>query len=145
MNYRFFSCRVLPNDGNKFGYFSPLIHNCTARMSTPETVNVEIYADIICPWCYTGKNGWMRPLRHEACYAQIYLAGFFTTRHARAGGQPGLYNKFGSAAAGRLPPLDSGIAFYFIKTPAHQIADRHHVICQENAETLARRSPRLFH
>ena len=38
-------------------------------MATPATLNVEIYSDVICPWCYIGKR------RFDAAIAEVATEG----------------------------------------------------------------------
>ena len=112
-------------------------------------VNVEIYADIICPWCYIGKK------RLDAAFAarrhvtpRYIWRGFLLNPGMPAEGmdrQAYLHNKFGSAAAavyGRIAAagLDSGIAFNFDKiTRTPDSRGVHHVLlsAQNNVEILS--------
>jgi len=112
-------------------------------------VNVEIYADIICPWCYIGKK------RLDAAFAarrhvtpRYIWRGFLLNPGMPAEGmdrQAYLHNKFGSAAAavyGRIAAagLDSGITFNFDKiTRTPDSRSVHHVLlsAQNNVEILS--------
>ena len=112
-------------------------------------VNVEIYADIICPWCYIGKK------RLDAAFAarrhvtpRYIWRGFLLNPGMPAEGmdrQAYLHNKFGSAAAavyGRIAAagLDSGIAFNFDKitrTPDSRGVHRVLLSAQNNVEILS--------
>lgn len=116
--------------------------------ATNKIVNVEIYADIICPWCYIGKK------RLDAAFAarrhvtpRYIWRGFLLNPGMPAEGmdrQAYLHNKFGSAAAavyGRIAAagLDSGIAFNFDKiTRTPDSRGVHHVLlsAQNNVEIL---------
>ena len=117
--------------------------------ATNKIVNVEIYADIICPWCYIGKK------RLDAAFAarrhvtpRYIWRGFLLNPGMPAEGmdrQAYLHNKFGSAAAavyGRIAAagLDSGIAFNFDKiTRTPDSRGVHHVLlsAQNNVEILS--------
>ena len=117
--------------------------------ATNKTVNVEIYADIICPWCYIGKK------RLDAAFAarrhvtpRYIWRGFLLNPGMPAEGmdrQAYLHNKFGSAAAavyGRIAAagLDSGITFNFDKiTRTPDSRSVHHVLlsAQNNVEILS--------
>ena len=117
--------------------------------ATNKIVNVEIYADIICPWCYIGKK------RLDAAFAarrhvtpRYIWRGFLLNPGVPAEGmdrQAYLHNKFGSAAAavyGRIAAagLDSGIAFNFDKiTRTPDSRGVHHVLlsAQNNVEILS--------
>ena len=117
--------------------------------ATNKIVNVEIYADIICPWCYIGKK------RLDAAFAarrhvtpRYIWRGFLLNPGMPAEGmdrQAYLHNKFGSAAAavyGRVAAagLDSGIAFNFDKiTRTPDSRGVHHVLlsAQNNVEILS--------
>ena len=117
--------------------------------ATNKIVNVEIYADIICPWCYIGKK------RLDAAFAErrhvtprYIWRGFLLNPGMPAEGmdrQAYLHNKFGSAAAavyGRIAAagLDSGIAFNFDKiTRTPDSRGVHHVLlsAQNNVEILS--------
>ena len=117
--------------------------------ATNKIVNVEIYADIICPWCYIGKK------RLDAAFAarrhvtpRYIWRGFLLNPGMPADGmdrQAYLHNKFGSAAAavyGRIAAagLDSGIAFNFDKiTRTPDSRGVHHVLlsAQNNVEILS--------
>ena len=117
--------------------------------ATNKIVNVEIYADIICPWCYIGKK------RLDAAFAKrrhvtprYIWRGFLLNPGMPAEGmdrQAYLHNKFGSAAAtvyGRVAAagLDSGIAFNFDKiTRTPDSRGVHHVLlsAQSNVEMLS--------
>ena len=117
--------------------------------ATNKIVNVEIYADIICPWCYIGKK------RLDAAFAarrhvtpRYIWRGFLLNTGMPAEGmdrQAYLHNKFGSAAAavyGRIAAagLDSGIAFNFDKiTRTPDSRGVHHVLlsAQNNVEILS--------
>ena len=117
--------------------------------ATNKIVNVEIYADIICPWCYIGKK------RLDAAFAarrhvtpRYIWRGFLLNPGMPAEGmdrQAYLHNKFGSAAAavyGRIAAagLDSGIAFNFDKiTRTPDSRSVHHVLlsAQNNVEILS--------
>ena len=116
--------------------------------ATNKIVNVEIYADIICPWCYIGKK------RLDAAFAarrhvtpRYIWRGFLLNPGMPAEGmdrQAYLHNKFGSAAAavyGRIAAagLDSGIAFNFDKiTRTPDSRGVHHMLlsAQNNVEIL---------
>ena len=116
--------------------------------ATNKIVNVEIYADIICPWCYIGKK------RLDAAFAarrhvtpRFIWRGFLLNPGMPAEGmdrQAYLHNKFGSAATavyGRIAAagLDSGIAFNFDKiTRTPDSRGVHHVLlsAQNNVEIL---------
>jgi len=121
----------------------------TAQMSaTKKIVNVEIYADIICPWCYIGKK------RLDAAFAErrhvtprYIWRGFLLNPGMPAEGmdrQAYLHNKFGSATAavyGRIAAagLDSGIVFNFDKiTRTPDSRGVHHVLlsAQNNVEII---------
>jgi predicted DsbA family dithiol-disulfide isomerase len=106
-------------------------------MPENKVITVEIYADIICPWCYIGKR------RLDAAFAArphitpryIWRAFLLNPGMPENGmdRQTYLDNKFGSAAAavyGRIAAagLESGIEFNFdkiMRTPdsrkAHQL------------------------
>ena len=117
--------------------------------ATNKIVNVEIYADIICPWCYIGKK------RLDAAFAarrhvtpRYIWRGFLLNPGMPAEGmdrQAYLHNKFGSAAAavyGRIAAagLDSGIAFNFDKiTRTPDSRGVHNVLlsAQNNVEILS--------
>ena len=117
--------------------------------ATNKIVNVEIYADIICPWCYIGKK------RLDAAFAarrhvtpRYIWRGFLLNPGMPAEGmdrQAYLHNKFGSAAAavyGRIAAagLDSGITFNFDKiTRTPDSRGVHHVLlsAQNNVEILS--------
>jgi len=117
--------------------------------ATNKIVNVEIYADIICPWCYIGKK------RLDAAFAarrhvtpRYIWRGFLLNPGMPAEGmdrQAYLHNKFGSAATavyGRIAAagLDSGIAFNFDKiTRTPDSRGVHHVLlsAQNNVEILS--------
>ena len=117
--------------------------------ATNKIVNVEIYADIICPWCYIGKK------RLDAAFAarrhvtpRYIWRGFLLNPGMPAEGmdrQAYLHNKVGSAAAavyGRIAAagLDSGIAFNFDKiTRTPDSRGVHHVLlsAQNNVEILS--------
>ena len=117
--------------------------------ATNKIVNVEIYADIICPWCYIGKK------RLDAAFAarrhvtpRYIWRGFLLNPGMPAEGmdrQAYLHNKFGSAAAavyGRIAAagLDNGIAFNFDKiTRTPDSRGVHHVLlsAQNNVEILS--------
>ena len=117
--------------------------------ATNKIVNVEIYADIICPWCYIGKK------RLDAAFAarrhvtpRYIWRGFLLNPGMPAEGmdrQAYLHNKFGSAAAavyGRIAAagLDSSIAFNFDKiTRTPDSRGVHHVLlsAQNNVEILS--------
>ena len=98
-------------------------HNCMALMSTPsKTVNVEIYADIICPWCYIGKKRLDAAFAARSDVTPKYIwRGFLLNPGMPAEGmdrQAYLNNKFVSAAAavyGRIAAagLDSGICLLY--------------------------------
>ena len=112
-------------------------------------ITVEIYADIICPWCYIGKK------RLDAAFAlrphvtpRYLWRGFLLNPGMAAEGmdrQAYLHNKFGSAAAsvyGRIAAagLESGISFDFDKitrTPDSRTV--HHVLisAQPHVERLS--------
>lgn len=99
-------------------------------------LTVEIYADIICPWCYIGKR------RLEAAFAERpdvtpsyrWRAFLLNPTMPREGMDRGAYlgAKFGHSAAavyGRIATagLDSGIAFRFDdirRTPDSRAAQR---------------------
>lgn len=121
-----------------------------ARISTPnKTVNVEIYADIICPWCYIGKKRLDTAFTARRNITPKYIwRGFLLNPSMPAEGmdrQAYLHNKFGSAAAavyGRIAAagLDSGIAFNFDKiTRIPDSRGVHHVLlsAQSNVEILS--------
>ena len=117
--------------------------------ATNKIVNVEIYADIICPWCYIGKK------RLDAAFAarrhvtpHYIWRGFLLNPGMSAEGmdrQAYLHNKFGSAAAaiyGRIAAagLDSGIAFNFDKitrTPDSRGVPHVLLSAQNNVEILS--------
>ena len=117
--------------------------------ATNKIVNVEIYADIICPWCYIGKK------RLDAAFAarrhvspRYIWRGFLLNPRMPAEGmdrQAYLHNKFGSAAAavyGRIAAagLDSSIAFNFDKiTRTPDSRGVHHVLlsAQNSVEILS--------
>ena len=42
---------------------------------TGKTINVEIYADIICPWCYIGKRRNLRMLLQSAPISPPFITG----------------------------------------------------------------------
>ena len=124
--------------------------NCMARMSTPsKTVNVEIYADIICPWCYIGKKRLDAAFAARSDVTPKYIWRVFLLNPGMpAEGmdrQAYLHNKFGSAATavyGRITAagLDSGIAFNFDKiTRTPDSRGVHHVLlsAQNNVEILS--------
>ena len=119
-------------------------------MSTPsKTVNVEIYADIICPWCYIGKKRLDAAFAARSDVTPKYIwRGFLLNPGMPAEGmdrQAYLHNKFGSAAAaiyGRIATagVDSGIAFNFDKITRTPDSRRvHHVLlsAQDNTEILS--------
>ena len=119
-------------------------------MSTPsKTVNVEIYADIICPWCYIGKKRLDAAFAARSDVTPKYIwRGFLLNPGMPAEGmdrQAYLHNKFGSAAAavyGRIAAagLDSAIAFNFDKiTRTPDSRGVHHVLlsAQNNVEILS--------
>ena len=121
-----------------------------ARISTPnKTVNVEIYADIICPWCYIGKKRLDTAFTARRNITPKYIwRGFLLNPSMPAEGmdrQAYLHNKFGSAAAavyGRIAAagLDSGIAFNFDKiTRTPDSRGVHHVLlsAQSSVEILS--------
>lgn len=117
--------------------------------ATNKIVNVEIYADIICPWCYIGKKRLDSAFASRRHVTPRYIWRSFLLnpgmpaegidRHAY------LHNKFGSAAAavyGRIAAagLDSGIAFNFDKiTRTPDSRGVHHVLlsAQDNVEILS--------
>ena len=117
--------------------------------ATNKIVNVEIYADIICPWCYIGKK------RLDAAFAarrhvtpRYIWRGFLLNPGMPAEGMDRhayLHNKFGSSAAavyGRIAAagLESGIAFNFDKiTRTPDSRGVHYVLlsAQSNVETLS--------
>ena len=112
-------------------------------------ISVEIFADIICPWCYIGKR------RLDAAFAlrpnvtpRYVWRSFLLNPKMAAGGmdrQTYLQNKFGSTAAavyGRIAiaGLESNIAFDFDKisrTPDSR--NVHHVLisAKQNVERLS--------
>ena len=121
-----------------------------SRMSTPsKTVNVEIYADIICPWCYIGKKRLDAAFAARSDVTPKYIwRGFLLNPGMPAEGmdrQAYLHNKFGSAATavyGRITAagLDSGIAFNFDKiTRTPDSRGVHHVLlsAQSDVEILS--------
>jgi len=103
-----------------------------------KTLSVEIYADIICPWCYIGKK------RLDAAFAarpdvtpRYVWRGFLLNPGMAEDGmdrQTYLTNKFGSAAAavyGRIAAagLESGIEFNFDKiTRTPDSRGVHHIL-----------------
>ena len=120
------------------------------HMSTPsKTVNVEIYADIICPWCYIGKKRLDAAFAARSDVTPKYIwRGFLLNPGMPAEGmdrQAYLHNKFGSAAAavyGRIAAagVDSGIAFNFDKitrTPDSRHVHQVLLSAQDNAEILS--------
>ena len=127
-----------------------MTHNCMTRMFTPrKTVNVEIYADIICPWCYIGKKRLDAAFAARSDVTPKYIwRGFLLNPGMPAEGmdrQAYLHNKFGSAATavyGRITAagLESGIAFNFDKiTRTPDSRGVHHVLlsAQSNVEILS--------
>ena len=117
--------------------------------ATNKIVNVEIYADIICPWCYIGKKRLDAAFAARSDVTPKYIwRGFLLNPGIPAEGmdrQAYLHNKFGSAAAavyGRIAAagLDSGIAFNFDKiTRTPDSRGVHHVLlsAQSNVEMLS--------
>ena len=117
--------------------------------ATNKIVNVEIYADIICPWCYIGKKRLDTAFAARRHVTPRYIwRGFLLNPGMPAEGmdrQAYLHNKFGSAAAavyGRIAAagLDSGIAFNFDKiTRTPDSRGVHHVLlsAQNNVEILS--------
>ena len=112
-------------------------------------ITVEIYADIICPWCYIGKKRLDAAFAARPAVKPRYIWRAFLLNPGM--GVEGmdrrayLHNKFGSAAAavfGRIAGagLDSGITFDFDKitrTPDSRTV--HHVLlsAQNNVEILS--------
>lgn len=104
--------------------------------SGTRTIQVEIYADVICPWCYIGKR------RLDLAFAQrpdvrpayIWRAFLLNPTMPVAGMDRAAYlsAKFGNSAAavyGRIAAagLDSGIEFRFdaiTRTPDSRLAHR---------------------
>ena len=97
-------------------------------------VNVEIYADIICPWCYIGKK------RLEAAFAKrpeiipnyIWRCFLLNPSMPKRGmnRQSYIRGKFGNAGQTvyqkiAVAGLQSGIKFNFDQIKAPQIADSH--------------------
>ena len=117
--------------------------------ATNKIVNVEIYADIICPWCYIGKKRLDSAFKSRRHVTPRYIwRGFLLNPGMPAEGldrHAYLHNKFGSAAAtvyGRIANagLDSGIAFNFDKiTRTPDSRGVHHVLlsAQDNVEILS--------
>ena len=117
--------------------------------ATKKIVNVEIYADIICPWCYIGKKRLDSAFAERRHVTPRYIwRGFLLNPGMPAEGmdrQGYLHNKFGSATAavyGRIAAagLDSGIAFNFDKiTRTPDSRGVHHVLlsAQNNVEIIS--------
>ena len=119
-------------------------------MSKPsKTINVEIYADIICPWCYIGKKRLDAAFAARSDVTPKYIwRGFLLNPAMPTEGMDRrdyLHNKFGSAAAavyGRIAAagLDSGITFNFDKiTRTPDSRGIHHVLlsAQSKVEILS--------
>lgn len=104
--------------------------------SGPHTVQVEIYADVICPWCYIGKRRLDLAFaeRPEIRPAYVWRAFLLNPTMPVAGMDRAAYlsAKFGNSAAavyGRIAAagLDSGIDFRFdaiTRTPDSRLAHR---------------------
>ena len=119
-----------------------------------KTINVEIYADIICPWCYIGKRRLEDAFAKRPDITPVYhwRAFLLNPTMPRDGMDRNAYlhAKFGHSAAavyGRIATagLDSGISFRFDdirRTPDSRAAHRMLIAAgSENAmlsETLYR-------
>ena len=126
----------------------------TDDRSTGKTINVEIYADIICPWCYIGKRRLEDAFAKRPDINPVYhwRAFLLNPTMPRDGMDRNAYlhAKFGHSAAavyGRIATagLDSGISFRFDdirRTPDSRAAHRMLIAAgSENAmlsETLYR-------
>ena len=112
-------------------------------------ITVEIYADIVCPWCYIGKKRLDAAfkLRPNIQPKYVWRCFLLNPRIAAEGVDRETYlkNKFGSTASavfGRIAAagLESGINFDFDKitrTPDSRIVHRMLVSAQHNVEQLS--------
>ncbi|MBU74694.1 MAG: dithiol-disulfide isomerase [Rhodospirillaceae bacterium] len=101
-----------------------------------KTINVEIYADIICPWCYIGKRRLEDAFSKRPDITPVYQWRAFllnpTMPRDGMNRNAYLHAKFGHSAAavyGRIATagLDSGISFRFDdirRTPDSRAAHR---------------------
>src|ERR1700736_6366662 len=96
---------------------------CAARIVAKTTMNIEIFSDVACPWCFIGKRRLGRALATAGVRAQLVLRAFQLKPGVPAAGVPAqsfFERKFGSAERMRAVfervtqiGRDEGIAFDF--------------------------------